>query len=727
MGQGSSRIEARPSERQQTGARSAVAALRSTIAEEERQNSSLARSASGRYRRRTALFSNLLQRPTAERDLEPRTDEPSHNNDAEPLRRPSRFSRASASFTNSIPAMFTRRTSQSTRSHDTGDLLRPPPAYPYNNLDAAEDNNTRETFTPDPQPPDSDLPWVPQSTSRRPRPIFVPTTHEDSESTFADRISSLTPDRGFRNMTAPLRQRPSPLGSSEDQGAILSRLLSVVAAATAATLMGGSAEAALSDLRSSTGDVDMDDGTFSGFLQSLRSGRFMQNMVQRQQTRDEGVQEGAENPAPLEYFRLFRFGTSDNAQSGHVDFSRPSSSLSDVSDISSPQAARDDDNREHQQRMIPVLIVGIRAVHGESDQAQESRGAVPSIFDSMTDMPPAQLDLEIGETSNVTREEDIVEREENIVTGAAQRRSASFGTLGHNLFSSGREALRNARRTGNYTRLFDQTDDFLPGRPPPPATPAYTRDSIYTSGGWPVGPDELLDRLVRLGLARPLTPPQASRDTRRVSRFDEYRSRLRPQRPRRLSESDSPRFGSGSTRRNGILVEPHVPAADTPFTTNTNTTATGSSNGSDSSTPSTTRPATGSGGRSWIIYILGGSYPDNHPILATPSLFTESPTYEDMLLLSSLIGPARPPVASVEEVAEAPGIFTIKLSEDGTGFSAVAYGEDGAITTETQLASTEMCLVCLCDYEDGEQVRRLVKCGHLFHRECIDHVSVPRF
>ncbi|OIW04230.1 hypothetical protein TanjilG_00790 [Lupinus angustifolius] len=30
------------------------------------------------------------------------------------------------------------------------------------------------------------------------------------------------------------------------------------------------------------------------------------------------------------------------------------------------------------------------------------------------------------------------------------------------------------------------------------------------------------------------------------------------------------------------------------------------------------------------------------------------------------------------------------------------------------------CSICLQDYEDGELVRKLPKCGHLFHLECID-------
>lgn len=122
----------------------------------------------------------------------------------------------------------------------------------------------------------------------------------------------------------------------------------------------------------------------------------------------------------------------------------------------------------------------------------------------------------------------------------------------------------------------------------------------------------------------------------------------------------------------------------------------------------------GEGSRSWIIYVLGGSYPENHPILTTPSLFTDSPTYEDMLLLSSLLGPAKPPVATEEDVAAAAGLYKIRMrsghlvAETERGFDMVTLPGDA------------QCLVCLSDFEIDEEARRLVKCGHLFHRLCID-------
>ncbi|PVH96564.1 hypothetical protein DM02DRAFT_474790, partial [Periconia macrospinosa] len=156
----------------------------------------------------------------------------------------------------------------------------------------------------------------------------------------------------------------------------------------------------------------------------------------------------------------------------------------------------------------------------------------------------------------------------------------------------------------------------------------------------------------------------------------------RTPRQRRLSDSDFPtRFGSGSSRRNGVVEPDNSP---------------------------------GEGSRSWIIYVLGGSYPENHPILTTPSLLTDSPTYEDMLLLSSLLGPAKPPVASEEDVASAPGLFQIA---NQSGVLVAQAVEDGEVII---LPADARCLVCLADFLVDEEARRLVSCGHLFHRPCID-------
>lgn len=87
------------------------------------------------------------------------------------------------------------------------------------------------------------------------------------------------------------------------------------------------------------------------------------------------------------------------------------------------------------------------------------------------------------------------------------------------------------------------------------------------------------------------------------------------------------------------------------------------------------------------------------------------------MLLSSILGPAKPPVASEEDVASAPGLFTIR----SVGGVLVAEAVEGEETIS--LANDTRCLVCLCDFEADEEARKLVKCEHLFHKICIDQVS----
>ena len=88
-----------------------------------------------------------------------------------------------------------------------------------------------------------------------------------------------------------------------------------------------------------------------------------------------------------------------------------------------------------------------------------------------------------------------------------------------------------------------------------------------------------------------------------------------------------------------------------------------------------------------------------------------------MILLSSLLGPAKPPVASRDDVASAPGVFSVQR----IGGNLIAVAVNGR--DQVQISPGERCLVCLCDYELDEEVRQLASCAHVFHRECIDEVN----
>lgn len=94
----------------------------------------------------------------------------------------------------------------------------------------------------------------------------------------------------------------------------------------------------------------------------------------------------------------------------------------------------------------------------------------------------------------------------------------------------------------------------------------------------------------------------------------------------------------------------------------------------------------------------------------------QNPTYEDMILLSSVLGPAKPPVATEADVTSAGGLF--RLVEYAG--SLVAEALEGDLTIS--IGETERCLICLSDYEAAEEVRQLSNCKHIYHKECIDQV-----
>jgi len=53
----------------------------------------------------------------------------------------------------------------------------------------------------------------------------------------------------------------------------------------------------------------------------------------------------------------------------------------------------------------------------------------------------------------------------------------------------------------------------------------------------------------------------------------------------------------------------------------------------------------------FVMYVIGGNFPRNHPVLRIPGLLTGEPlSDEDMVLMGELLGEAKPPTATAEEV-----------------------------------------------------------------------------
>ncbi|KAG0284343.1 hypothetical protein BGZ96_011278 [Linnemannia gamsii] len=82
-------------------------------------------------------------------------------------------------------------------------------------------------------------------------------------------------------------------------------------------------------------------------------------------------------------------------------------------------------------------------------------------------------------------------------------------------------------------------------------------------------------------------------------------------------------------------------------------------------------------------------------------------TYDDLWMLANLIGPARP-------------ITTTQEAIDNAGFAVGRFEQAlQGMRNVTTLGDGSKCLVCMSEYEEGEDMRAL-KCNHGFHQECID-------
>lgn len=594
-----------------------------------------------------------------------------------PRRRTARLSRVRHAIANNTPGLSQHRISR------------------INALSPSRHQNPSRNVSPDrasfrpstPHTQEAEPSPAPAMSSESPEPTQpeppLPSSHprQAAGRSMTNRISSLTPARSnISRLNASIRRRRSRRDQAEDNAAMLTRLLSVAAAATAASLMGGNPETAVNDLRNTaTQHVDSDDGTFDGFLQALRSGRLATHLGQNAGANTEGRDS---TTASLDFFRMFRFQSPGAQQRARDRTSRSSSSRGRSTARSSSAEAQENDNEEG--RMIPVLIVGIRALNNDQETRPEEGDAMPSFLDALQHFPTT---INIGLSDQPVDGEDI-SRPRRGPLRFGNRRRASMGGLG--LFSGAREGARRhglSDRPRPRSEIGPPTASSTPPGPfAPPTTPSSPPLSSVPSGS--TTPSQ------RARSSTPISEQSSNRDSlpsraARTSVLDptaEEPAVPRMTRQRRMSESDFMRHRSGSARRNGI-VEPEHPPSDR------------------------------EGNRSWIIYVLGGSYPENHPILSTPSLFTDHPTYEDMLLLSSLLGSAKPPVATSEDLDIAGGLYT--FTEVGERPLALAVEGEEVLA----ILPTEKCLVCLSDYQVEEVARKLKSCGHLFHRECIDQVS----
>lgn len=482
--------------------------------------------------------------------------------------------------------------------------------------------------------------------------------------------------RESRRMPSMLRGRSSRLIRRDDDGP-LPRILHLAAAAIAAQLS-GAPEQAFNNTQA-IGAEGL-DGSLANLFRTLQ-------LATASTTEYHSPNGGSDPPrpggaaGPLNFLRVFRFVGNGAAESANgAGTGTPASGEDDP--------ASGDGLEASEGRFVTLVMVGVRSV--PSDHIGEDALNAPTL-DALLSIPtgPSNDFLRSG-SRGLLRHADGRPR-------FPRRRRASMGGVNPfpaNYDSQRHQRMRSSSRQGSTdatsvvsSSLPMALSESPPGPHPPPSTPADPGLSTYSSGT--TTPNRRPSSAS--ALQHPSLPSRdlAAQHLREAGILTPEDQALRAVQQRRRSDSEFARqrdFGAGAARRNGVVEPDEVEMDDAPT----------------------------QGSRSWLIYVVGTNLSEDHPAFATPSLFTDNPTYEDMMLLSSLLGPAKPPVASREDVASAPGVYIIREIA-GTLIATTAAGNDGL-----QIASGERCLVCLCDYEPGEEVRQLSKCTHVFHRQCID-------
>ncbi|KAJ5963838.1 uncharacterized protein N7479_003714 [Penicillium vulpinum] len=485
----------------------------------------------------------------------------------------------------------------------------------------------------------------------------------------------------MRRLPGIIRARSSRVLRREEQTP-LSRVLQLAASAIAAQLS-GTAGPALPNIQALGNDGL--DGSLENFIQSLQHATSAQ--TQPSATGDGPSDSATEAPShPVNFLRVFRFANSESPTG-------PGASGQSANGVggrgTQTNGMNVDEPAEGEGRTVTLVVVGVRSVpsgNGGNPEQQQPAGPGPALdaLLGLPFLPPNTIPRPQDSTGEPTQRGDVRSRLHlprhpghaglQAPAGATEFPRPSVPNAFRRMSDSGPRAAFPSYHPSGFS-------DSPPGPHPPPSTPAEQGVSALSSGtstpsrrpssASAIPPDILPnlheDRAMQ-PTAETLEEPMTFNTARQRRRSDSEYARHRA-------------LGSGAVRRNG-MVEPDQPPP--------------------------------SGGRSWLIYVVGTNLSENHPALTTPSLFTDNPTYEDMILLSSLLGPAKPPVASQTDINSAGGLF--RLVEYAGSLVAEAVEGAGAI----QIQDGERCLICLSDYEVAEEVRELNKCKHVFHKDCID-------
>lgn len=515
----------------------------------------------------------------------------------------------------------------------------------------------------------------------------------------SSRISQAT--NSFRRLPQSLQSRSAARLLRRGDQPPLSQVLHLAAAAIAAQLSGGQ----ISTLPPIAAEGF--DGNLNTFVQTLQEAAMAQSNAGGDNNENT---DGDTSQGPVNFLRVFQFPNSEStpsAERGLDETSSYSRAASDTErmDIDNPPNSIG----EGPERTVTLVVVGVRSVPQRQEGPADSNNAEdlgPSL-DTLLNLPflpPSNLFR--GNTQGA-----LLRRSDGRSRNSFRRRSiTNFDSFPMQYESQRHHRTRSSASRADFPSWSSPTSNLPtvlsespPGPIPPPSTPAEQgRSGTTTPMRRPssAGHASVLPHLEEDPTA------QSNSESSTSNAFDAARQRRR-------SDSEfarRPELSPGASRRNGVI-------------------------GPDESTTST--------GRSWLIYVVGTSVSPNHPAFTMPSLFTDvssfsfdalllrqisltmtpqNPSYEDMQLLSTLLGPVKPPVATQADITSAGGIY--RLVEQNGALTVIPTSPDQQ-PAPAGIILSERCLICLCDYERSEEIRQLSGCKHVYHRECIDEVGNP--
>ncbi|EXJ80974.1 hypothetical protein A1O3_07262 [Capronia epimyces CBS 606.96] len=568
------------------------------------------------------------------------------------VRQRSRFSRIRSSV--SIASRISNLFGHSTDQLDTGETGQETPRAPARNTFANESDHSLPSLQSiDPRHDNEEAPHELDAVEPETRTLLSGPRVTSGMST----IRRFQP--GLRSRSTRLIRR--------GEHPPLSQVLQLAAAAIAAQLSG----------HNTTGHsggrhlgADTFDGSIQNFVQTLQDAA----TAQAGENIDMIAADG--DLPPVNFMRVFQFPNDEN---GSPIASQAQSRDVDQMDLDSIAGPGEGD------RSVTLVLVGVRSLpHGQDSTGGENGTLGPSLDTllSLPFLPPANV-LRNGSSGALFGRSD----------GRA-RSNPRRHSMTNFSFPAQYETQRHQRTRTHASRSSNNSDQNIPATPeaggtshslsesppgpnPPPSTPADIRSGQATPIRRPSSASAAQNPVLS-DLAEDL--PHQDLDT------PSPEPSFNAARQRRRSDSEfarRPELGSGAARRNGVVEPDHPPAGVA---------------------------------RSWLIYVVGTNVSPDHPAFTMPSLFTDNPSYEDMQMLSALLGPAKPPVATQEDVSSAGGLFRLTVQQAGFLGESLS-GED---SSSILVNSGERCLICLSDYADSEEVRRLDKCHHLYHRDCID-------